>query len=58
MIILCKCSHLAVFHHYGEDGEGCKPSCGCTEWRLDARSKLRDEPVQDVKSAATGDEAA
>ena len=54
MIILCKCSHLAVFHHYGEDGEGCKPSCGCLGFHL----AVRPEAAQDDKSAATGDEAA
>jgi hypothetical protein len=41
---VCKCSHDRSVHAAGEGLEPCKPSCGCLEFRLDPRSRLRDEP--------------
>jgi hypothetical protein len=43
-MILCKCTHASSLHVNGDSGEECKPSCGCREFRLDARSLLQDEP--------------
>lgn len=43
MIPVCKCSHPLSAHAAGEGLEPCKPSCGCGEFRLDPRSRLRDD---------------
>ena len=46
----CPCSHPWNHHRHPPDGLHCMRSCGCRVYRGVA--------VQDVKSAATGDEAA
>ncbi len=52
--LICDCSHRVSAHVYGPHGKWCKPSCGCLGFHL----AVRPEAAQDVKSAATGDEAA
>ena len=44
----CKCSHARNDH---EDDEKCRPSCGCGEYRMDVRSRLRDEPDESTATA-------
>ena len=60
MTELCLCSHVQGFHHKDATGERTRncymPACGCKWFR--AASRPGPEAVQDVKSAATGDEAA
>ena len=58
MTPLCKCAHSRGEHDAGNGREPCmhRP-CGCGEWRLDARSRLREEPggkdaATDTRSAA------
>jgi hypothetical protein len=49
--LLCRCSHPRSAHAAGDGLEPCKPSCGCLEWRLDVRSRIRDEGSEDEGAA-------
>ena len=40
--LLCKCAHQASEHIHGEEGNECKRSCKCGEFRLAVRPP-RDE---------------
>jgi hypothetical protein len=52
---LCKCSHHASEHRHGVSGEECDPRyCGCLEFRLDPKSRLRDETGEDAATRGAG----
>ena len=50
--LICECSHRRSAHACGPSGGECKPSCGCTRFRLAVRPEAQD------KSAATEEGAA
>jgi len=49
--LLCKCSHHRIHHDVGNGREPCRrdlhPACYCDEYRLDPRSRLRDESAEE-----------
>lgn len=55
---LCLCSHEYPDHRVGVGLEKCTHrACGCDEYRLDARSPVRDEPGAAEDAATTGEVA-
>jgi len=49
---LCLCSHERSDHRVGVGLEACTHWCGCSEYRLDYSSPVRDETVEDAAEGA------
>jgi len=49
---LCLCSHERSDHRVGVGLEACTHWCGCSEYRLDARSPVQDETAADETEGA------